>query len=449
MSTILKGSPVARIVFVGFLSLCIRCSSPTQQEVREHAEFGSPFHSYFTALTELKQFNGVVLVFDGDHIIHERAYNIDPHSTAAVSISSQFDIHSISKLMTKHLVFELESTQKLNADLPLDAYFSDFPNGEFITLQMLLNHTSGLPREFENSAKDEIDLEPYEIVAEAQRQHLLFQPGTSVQYSNVGYELVHNIVAITLAKPFAQCIVDHVFEPMQMQQSGAHLDAPSHNLLHWAQNHVMRDSLLIQVPNIQNDEFRTARLYCTARDLMRFLLTVDASATADSLMNQEGIIAKDGGATGARAQVYLDRNSKKGFVLLANYDGMPFTQVIKDMISLLNHEPVALPKALQRRAISLYPSTLTAYAAEYSFADFGGLILNISPCEGQLCVYQEGEMIATLKAESPTVFFADPKAPESFEFIPNGHGVYDVLMGWNGVAVKGIRNDSAHRNQSL
>ena len=56
-----------------------------------------------------------------------------------------------------------------------------------------------------------------------------------------------------------------------------------------------------------------------------------------------------------------------------------------------------------------------------------------------MIVLQENEKVGELKAESPVVFFEDPKAAESFEFIKNESGTYDALMGWKGIVVEGKR----------
>lgn len=69
----------------------------------------------------------------------------------------------------------------------------------------------------------------------------------------------------------------------------------------------------------------------------------------------------------------------------------------------------------------------------------GNLILVISSDKKRLILSQEGTQIASLKAESETVFFDDPTEAESFEFIENSEGSFDVLMGWKGVQLKGIR----------
>lgn len=58
-------------------------------------------------------------------------------------------------------------------------------------------------------------------------------------------------------------------------------------------------------------------------------------------------------------------------------------------------------------------------------------------------IFWEGytELIATLKPETENTFFDDPKEPESFEFTDNKNGGFDVMMGFKGVKLKGIKNN--------
>ena len=69
----------------------------------------------------------------------------------------------------------------------------------------------------------------------------------------------------------------------------------------------------------------------------------------------------------------------------------------------------------------------------------GNLELTFKVENENLAVYQDGEQIATLKAESENTFFDDPKEPESFEFVNNENGSFNVQMGWKGVKLKGIK----------
>ena len=395
--------------------------------------------TYFSKLTGLKQFNGVVMAFKGDDVILDKAYNLNSDTSSTyITTKSQFDIHSVSKLMTHYLLVQLESEGKLSMDQTLNDFFDGFPQGNEITLQMLLDHRSGLPRELTHVQGEEIDLKPSEIVTLAKKETLLFEPGTDAQYSNVGYELLYEIVAQIYGKPFAQCVVDELFVPLHMDQSGAHFYTKDAKITRLAKNHILKDSTLAEVPNISRDEFRTARLFSTTSDLKKFLDAVSKEPFASALRHN-GVIQKDGGSKGIRAQVYRNLDKDFGFVLLANYDEMPFFQTVEDMAKMMDSEPVDYPKEINRKAIVVATSVLENYVGYYTFADFDGLVLEVAIQDGGLVVLQDGEFNAELKAETPTVFFEDPKARESFEFVKNEKGTYNALMGWKGITVEGKR----------
>ncbi|MCG9972775.1 serine hydrolase domain-containing protein [Christiangramia crocea] len=402
---------------------------------------GENLDNYFSALTDLKKFNGVLLAYKNDTLLIEKAYNIyqSPDSSSYVTTEHQFDIHSVAKLMTHYLIVKLNEDEVISKNEPIARFYPDFPNAKRITIEMLLNHSSGLPRELQNLTQKEINLTSDEIVNLAKKEKLLFQPGTDVQYSNVGYELLYNIISKIYKKPFAECVVDEIFKPLNMNQSGSHFFTDENRLQNLAKNHILKDSTLFEVPNILEDEFKTARLYSTVSDLNTFLIQLENEPYKSAMMNKNGIIAKDGGSKGIRAQVYSDLEHEFRFVLLANYDGMPFFKTIEDVAKILKEEAFELPKELNRQSIAVKREILERYVGSYSFADFDGLILKIDIEGDNLVVFQDNEKIATLKAETETIFFENPKATESFEFVKNESGSYNALMGWKGITVEGER----------
>lgn len=428
----------------GLLLLTLFSCQEQQKEITlspEKQQISETLDTYFSALTDLKQFNGVIMAIHSDTLLLHKAYNLDksPGSSTYVTKDHQFDIHSVSKLMGHYLIEKLAAEGTLSKSQTLDTYYPDFIRGKEISLQMLLDHQSGLPRELDDFAGDKRDLNREEIVALSLRQPLLFEPGEDTQYSNVGYELIYDIIAQENGKSFSQYLIDHVFEPLQMDASGAHFFTETKRMRQLAKNHIQADPVPVQVPNILDEDFRTSRIFSTAADLHLFLNMLKSDPLTKSLQTEYGIYAKDGGSDGIRAQIYLDTNNDFQFVLLSNYDGMPFMKTIQDLVAMMSSEPVEIPKELNRTAIELEAAQMTPFVGAYSFADFGGLVLTVEVQGGQLIVIQDGEVIAEMKAESETVFFEDPKAPESFEFIPNDSGSFDVLMGWKGVQLLGVR----------
>jgi CubicO group peptidase (beta-lactamase class C family) len=92
--------------------------------------------------------------------------------------------------------------RKVNKSQSIQEFIPDFPNGNTITIDMLLKHTSGLPRNFKNVEGDEINLTSSQIIEYTKKQELLFEPGTDNQYSNVGYEVVYYIIQEISKKTF-------------------------------------------------------------------------------------------------------------------------------------------------------------------------------------------------------------------------------------------------------
>lgn len=429
--------------FVFLMIILFSCKvNPKQRALSQEQEIlHQNLDNYFNALTKLKKFNGVILAYKNHSLIIEKAYNINSSkdSSTYVTVKHQFDIHSISKLMAKYLVVKLQNEGTILKHQTIDEFLPSFPNGDIITLEMLLNHTSGLPRNQTDFKGVEINLNAEDIIELAKHQQLLFEPGKDVQYSNIGYEVVYYILSKIYKKPFAQCIQDEIFIPLKMQHSGAHYHTTTNSLQNLAKNHILKDSIIVNVPNILENEFKTARIFSTAQDLNIFLKHLELKPFKTPLKNKEEIISKDGGSDGIRAQIYTDIENKFRFVLLANYDEIPFFKTINNFVKILNLEPVEIPKEINRIGVLLEKEILNMYSGSYQFADFNGLILTLKVENKQLAVFQDNKNIGVLTAESETVFFEDPKASESFSFIKNQYGTFDVLMGWKGITIKGVK----------
>jgi len=117
--------------------------------------FENTADTYFSKLTKLGDFNGVVLLKKGEKVVLKKAYNIqyDTTSTLYVHDRSQFDLRSIAKLFAKLSVIQLEAEGKLSREDKLGRFIPGLPNADKITIQHLLTNTSGLPRSFGNSER--------------------------------------------------------------------------------------------------------------------------------------------------------------------------------------------------------------------------------------------------------------------------------------------------------
>lgn len=437
---------IFRSILLASLLVCTSCGEADHpSDAPSETQYMTPqenLYRYFEALREMDKFNGVVFVNQEGRPLINHAFNMrEAGHSMHIEVHSQFDIHSVSKVMLRFLFQKKVDVGELAWTDLLSDYLPNFPRGDEMTLEMLINHTTGLPRELSVVNDKMLFVDGPDVVDLIAEETLLFDPGSDAQYSNLGYQLLYHILSVIEEKPFAQVLESRLFAPLGMVDSGSHFNGTRNNLSKLAVNHEMADDSMVIVPNVTGEEFRQARVYSTADDLMKMLLTFQEQQAARAI-SKDGILAHSGGADGIRTHIHADLNTNSNFVMLSNFDGIPFVQILEDVESILAGNQVAIPQPLNRIAVDVSQDVLARYSGNYAFLDFGDLVLKIEPGDNRLLVYQDGELAGELSAENDTVFFDDPQEEESFEFVSNDSGSYDVLMGWKGAKLLGRRLDA-------
>ncbi|MCP9198406.1 serine hydrolase [Gramella sp. GC03-9] len=401
------------------------------------AEIGD---EYLSRLTELKNFNGVVLLKKGDEIVLRKAYNIsrDTSSTLFVMENSQFDLRSVAKLFAKISVLKLEQEQKINRKHSISEYIPDFPNGAQITIEHLMTNSSGLPREFKNGDIAYRELQPGQIIELAKKENLEFKPGSKEQYSNVGFQLLYYIIGEINGSSFHEYLEEQVFKPLGMHSSGSNFGSDENLKNAYAFGHYLgKDKEIICECAFPSDEMRMGNLYSTVGDLDSFLAHLNKEDHQDLIV--DGSISHAGGTRGKRA--YIERNFADDYsiVFLANYDAIPFEQLVKDLQDILNGKSVEMPKAIERKVAEVPVEILKKYEGTYDLVDAGHIMLTIRLENDNLYVYQKGENNGILYPENETTFFGDKNSKESVEFVQDENGDYYMLLDFQGVQWKGIK----------
>jgi D-alanyl-D-alanine carboxypeptidase len=145
---------------------------------------------------------------------------------ADLCADSTFPIYSITKTLTAICALRLADDGLLRVDLPIQAWLPELELPATVTLAHLLRHTSGLR-----------DYGPLPEYHQAVRSHpgrpwtrqqfldavlpngLLFSPGDSWAYSNVGYMLIVDILERVTGRTFAHVLAELVTEPLGLQQT--------------------------------------------------------------------------------------------------------------------------------------------------------------------------------------------------------------------------------------
>ena len=107
------------LYFIITICFCISCNQVLTKKIDISVRNDSIAYKadlYLKKLTDLKKFNGVVLLKKGNEVLLERAYNLtsDSLSSLYVTKSSQFDLRSVAKLFAKISLVKLVEEGKID-----------------------------------------------------------------------------------------------------------------------------------------------------------------------------------------------------------------------------------------------------------------------------------------------------------------------------------------------
>lgn len=139
-----------------------------------------------------------------------------------------------------------------------------------INLEDLMTHTSGLP-----SSVDTHGVEPKtlaELVTLGARSQLLFEPGMSWNYSNVGIDILGRIVEVVAKESFDQFLTNRIFAPLGMADTSFFI--PDEKKTRLATLYTYADGKLNREEGARGSQNRipspAGGLISTASDMLRF-----------------------------------------------------------------------------------------------------------------------------------------------------------------------------------
>ena len=204
-----------------------------------------------------------------------------------------FRIASITKLFTAVAILQLRDRGLLRLDDPLVAHLPEFaavanPFGpiEDVTIRRLLTHESGLQGEHPYDDPAVFSWPPVkEALAALERARVAIPPSSQNKYSNLGYDLLGEVVARSGNGDWGDTVRERILAPLGMVSTTC---APRGKLLgRCAVGYVARsydDRVLPAAPAAPDLMPGAGMLWSTVADLARFTafaLTADARGDAD------------------------------------------------------------------------------------------------------------------------------------------------------------------------
>lgn len=163
-----------------------------------------------------------IAVTRGGRTLLERAWGLATVATGQqAEPTTTYRIGSVAKQFTAVLVLKLVDRGKLSLSDSIDRYLRGLrPEWNAITIEQLLNHTSGLARDFVQVARAAENLPGDSLVAMAARDTLVSKPGTVYAYSNTGYMLLGVLIERVNGKPYGVVLRDEIAEPLGLTSLG-------------------------------------------------------------------------------------------------------------------------------------------------------------------------------------------------------------------------------------
>ena len=305
---------------------------------------------YLAAEAAADRFSGVVLVArDGRPVFHE-AYGLASRRYQVPNrLDTKFNIGSLNKLFTAVAIYQLVQRGTIQLGDPIGQYLPELPPevGNEVTVTHLLEHRSGWAAYWDNEQfnarwRDLRSLDDY--MAFIKEIPLDFEPGTRMQYSNTGYEVLGAIIERATDDSYDDYVAKNVFEPAGMKDTAAYeRDAPVPNLAvgYTGPDHGRENTFMLAVRGTA-----AGGGYSTAADLLKF-----ANALGDdSLIPPEygsryrgGGFA--GGAPGVNATLELDVAGGHTIIVLSNFDPPVAGQVGRKITQMLARTAAARGEA--------------------------------------------------------------------------------------------------------
>jgi D-alanyl-D-alanine carboxypeptidase len=178
---------------------------------------------YFDVLNKNNRFMGSVAIAKDGKILYSKAIGYtDIAYKIPATTDTKYRIGSISKTYTAAMIMKAIEEKKLTLETTLDRFYPGIKNASTITIENLLNHSSGIHNFTNDDSYYEYYLTPkteaemIKIITDAGSD---FEPNIRSSYSNSGYVVLSYILEKVYNTSYAQLLNNKLVKPYQLNQT--------------------------------------------------------------------------------------------------------------------------------------------------------------------------------------------------------------------------------------
>lgn len=234
---------IFRITYIlTFLLLFTNCNSFGQKNNNYSAKIDSLIKT-----TNVRQFNGVILIAENGKIKYSKAYGFSNfEKKTLLNIDDRFEIMSNSKQITAVLILKEVEKGKINLQSPIKKYLPKLTQtwADSVTVHQLLNHTHGIT-----------DLE----------KPLLFKSGTDFKYGNLSNILLGKIIEFSSKRSYSE-MANELFKNLKMNNTFAYSKEKMQKVV---SGHINKDNSfkVVNSTQIKEESIPADGIITTAKDL--------------------------------------------------------------------------------------------------------------------------------------------------------------------------------------
>ena len=433
---------IAISLLVGFLFIGCQAQS-VEQKIDE----------LLTAYSSQNKLNGSVLVAQKGKIIYQKGFGYrNAEQKIPNDVNSIFQIGSITKQITAAVIMQLQQEGKLSVKDKLSKYFTGFANGDKITIENLLTHTSGI-----HNYTDDTVVMKSNLAKHYTQQEMLklfagyspdFEPGTEWRYSNSGYSILGYIIEKVEKKPYEKVVRERIFQPLSMTKSG--FDFTNLSSLDKTKGYFTLNPNATPAPIMDSTiAYSAGAIYTTLGDLFKWERAISTNKLLkpeswkiiftpyknkygygwgiDSLYGKL-LTTHSGGIPGYSSNILRFPQDEIVVIVFDNTSSNAVTVISKNVAAILFNQPYEVPAV--KKEISVDTSIMKQYTGEYELAP--GFTITVFLEGKNLKAQATGQPSFDLFAEKENVFFLKV-VDAKIEFVKDANGkVTEMILYQNG-----------------
>ncbi|MCA3779559.1 MAG: beta-lactamase family protein [Burkholderia sp.] len=143
---------------------------------------------------------------------------------AEMTVDTRFQIGSVTKVMTTHLLMRYVESGRIRLDDPVVAHLPSFAlaepaHAQRLCVRHLLNHTNGIDADGFSPMAETGAGATRDFVSRLSGFGTLFEPGDTIHYSNPGFVVAARLIEVLSGKPYNQVLEEALFRPCGMNES--------------------------------------------------------------------------------------------------------------------------------------------------------------------------------------------------------------------------------------